>query len=201
MASDPVKETSGKVRVEAFSDAVIAIILTIMVLELKLPDALANGLDHAALMAVAPKFVAYAMSFLVLAIMWMNHRHLLDAVRQPSGGFLWLNNLLLFWMSLIPASTALLGEHPLAPTAAALYGANLTLSATTFTAMRVCLWRGERTDPALRQLHAAITGKSALGAAVYGASVPLAFLSVYAALACFIVVPAVFFIPEGRRKT
>ena len=190
----------GKGRAEAFSDGVMAIIITIMVLELKLPDALAHGFDRAALLAFAPRLIAYAMSFLAVAIMWMNHHYLLAALRQTSGGFLWLNNLLLFWMSLIPAATAFLSEHPLAAPAAAIYGGVLTCSSATFTMMRIWVQRLQRETPALARLQAAMRVRSLIATAVYALSAPLAFVSIYLAFACFAIVPAMFFLPQWRTK-
>lgn len=190
----------GKGRVEAFSDGVIAILVTIMVLELRLPDAFARGLDPAALAAFAPKLIAYAMSFLVLAVMWVNHRHLLHAAREISGGMLWLNNFLLFGMSLVPAATGFLGEHPFLPNASAIYGAVLTCTAATFTLMRYQLLRGDQQNPALARTHARNIQWSAVGNLIYAASIPLAYVSVYAAFACFAVVPAMFFLPGPGRQ-
>lgn len=192
--------TPGKARVEAFSDGVIAILITIMVLDLKLPDALAQGFDRAAIEAFAPRLIAYAMSFLVLAIMWVNHHYLLATLRQARSGFLWMNNILLFSMSLIPAATANLGAHPFSATAAAIYGGVLTASAAMFTAMRDYLRKREQDNEALARLHRAVTAKSLVGTAIYAASVPLAFVSVYLAFACFAVVPAMFFLPDSRPR-
>ena len=111
----------GRGRLEAFSDGVIAIIITIMVLELKAP----HQATVPALAAQAPMFVSYALSFLVVAIMWVNHHHLMHAVPTVDAPFLWWNNALLFAMSLIPFSTALLGENPRSPLAVSVYGGNL----------------------------------------------------------------------------
>ncbi len=197
-AAEPA--SPGKGRAEAFSDGVMAIIITIMVLELKLPDAFAYGWDRAAALAFAPRLIAYAMSFLAVAIMWMNHHYLLAALRQPSAGFLWLNNLLLFWMSLIPAATAFLSEHPFSAPAAAVYGGVLTCSSGTFTVMRIRVQRLQRENPALARLQATMQVRSMIGTAVYAVSAPLAFVSVYLAFACFAIVPAMFFLPQWRMR-
>src|SRR5580700_7421185 len=106
-------------RLEAFSDGVIAIIVTIMVLELRAP----SQPKLAALWKVAPVFASYALSFLVVAIMWVNHHHLIHAAKHADAPLLWVNNVLLFWMSLIPFVTRYLGANPRAPFAVALYGA------------------------------------------------------------------------------
>src|SRR6266849_10411556 len=122
----------GKSRLEAFSDGVIAIIITIMVLELKPPAAT----DLADLLHLLPVLCAYSLSFLVVAIMWVNHHALVGRVKRVDAGILWANNSLLFWMSLIPFVTAYMGQHQTAPTAVALYGAVLALSAAGFTILR-----------------------------------------------------------------
>jgi uncharacterized membrane protein len=190
-----------KGRVEAFSDGVIAIIITIMVLELKVPEALAHGLDVKALEAVGPRFAAYALSFLVIAIMWVNHHALTATLRQAEPGFLWLNNLLLFGMSLIPLVTSFYGEHPAEALPAAAYGAVLSLTAWTFTWIRAWLLNRETENSELKALHRRVFWKSVAGASVYTASMGLAFLSPWAALACFVLVPAMFFVPDGSAAS
>jgi uncharacterized membrane protein len=118
----------GKDRLTAFSDGVIAIIITIMVLELKIP----HGSAWPALREVTPNFLAYVMSFVYLAIYWNNHHHLLHTVKQVDGLILWANSNLLFWLSLIPAATAWMGENLLAPLPTALYGGTLLLPAIAY---------------------------------------------------------------------
>jgi uncharacterized membrane protein len=115
----------GKGRLEAFSDAVIAILMTIMVLELKVP----HGADFAALRPLLPVFLSYVLSFIYLAIYWNNHHHLLQVARHVNGGILWANLHLLFWLSLIPFVTGWMGENHFAALPVALYGAVLLLSA------------------------------------------------------------------------
>ncbi len=188
-----------KGRVEAFSDGVIAIIITIMVLELKLPEALAHGLDPKILAEIAPRFGAYALSFLVVAVMWVNHHALTETLHRAGPGFLWLNNLLLFGMSLIPLVTAFYGDHPLEAIPAAAYGLVLSLTAWTFTGMRLWLLRRETENEALRARHRRVLWKSAIGASIYTAASALAFANPWISLACFVLVPASFFIPDGER--
>src|ERR1700732_1750269 len=118
----------GKDRLTAFSDGVIAIIITIMVLELKVP----HGTDWATLTAVAPNFTSYVMSFVYLAIYWNNHHHLLHTVARVDGLILWANSHLLFWLSLVPAATAWMGENFLAPLPTAIYGAILLMPAIAY---------------------------------------------------------------------
>ena len=132
-------------RLEAFSDAVIAIIMTIMVLELKIP----HGADMAALRATAPAFVAYLVSFVYLGIYWNNHHHMLQATEQVSGGILWANSHLLFWLSLVPATTAWVGENPTASLPAAVYGIVLLCAAIAYTILQRCIIAFEGADSVL----------------------------------------------------
>src|SRR5258708_36686577 len=119
----------GKGRLEAFSDGGIAILITIMVLELKIPE----GTDWAALVAVTPRFLTYAMSFVFLGIYWNNHHHLLHATERINGMVLWANLHLLFWLSLVPATTAWMGENHFEAGATGVYGVELLLSALAVT--------------------------------------------------------------------
>jgi uncharacterized membrane protein len=118
----------GKDRLAAFSDGVIAIIITIMVLELKVP----HGADWTTLRGVAPNFVAYVLSFVYLAIYWNNHHHLLHTVTRVDGLILWANSHLLFWLSLVPAATGWMGENFLAPLPTAVYGVSLLMPAIAY---------------------------------------------------------------------
>src|SRR5579859_2422820 len=136
-------------RLEAFSDGVIAIIVTIMVLELRAP----SQPTLAALWRVAPVFLSYALSFLVVAIMWVNHHHLIHAVHQVTARLLWSNLYLLFWMSLVPFVTDYLGKNYRQPMAVALYGLDLTLCASAFYLLQIVLIEQDRNDPALAEYH------------------------------------------------
>jgi uncharacterized membrane protein len=187
--------TGGKGRLEAFSDGVIAILITIMVLELKVPDALADGFDAKSAEEFWPKFGAYGLSFLVLAIMWVNHHAMTRDLHRLAPGYTWLNMVLLFGMSLIPLATEFYGAHPSASHAAASYGVVLAMTAWTFVAMRAWLKRRE-TDPYKKRAHHAIQMKNLLGAGLYTSSVALAFVNVWLSLAIFLVTPAMFFTPD-----
>src|SRR5499425_3288160 len=120
-------------RLEAFSDGVIAIIVTIMVLELRPP----SQPTWPALLKTAPVFLSYWLSFLVVAIMWVNHHHLIHAVRQVTARLLWSNLNLLFWMSLVPFVTDFMGRNPRVPFPVSLYGINLTMCAFAFWLLRI----------------------------------------------------------------
>jgi uncharacterized membrane protein len=179
-------------RLEAFSDGVIAIIITIMVLELRAPA----QPTLAALSKVAPVFLSYGLSFLVAAIMWVNHHHLIHAVRSVTARLLWSNLYLLFWMSLVPFVTDYMGKNYREPMAVALYGLDLCLCATGFYLLRTELIRQSRHDSAMIEYHEGIQRKNALSGALYLLSVPLAYVSIYASFFIFALIPTMYFLPE-----
>jgi uncharacterized membrane protein len=181
-------------RLEAFSDGVIAIIVTIMVLELRAP----SQPTLAALWKVAPVFISYALSFLVVAIMWVNHHHLIHAVHRVTARLLWSNIYLLFWMSLVPFVTDYLGKNYREPLAVALYGLDLVLCASAFYLLRIILLEQDRHDPSLADYHAAVQRKNAFSAGLYLLSVPLAYISIYASFLIFALIPAMYFLPEKK---
>ena len=181
-------------RLEAFSDGVIAIIVTIMVLELRAPA----QPTFAALWKIAPIFISYGLSFLVVAIMWVNHHHLIHAVRQVTARLLWSNLNLLFWMSLVPFVTDFLGKNHREPMAVALYGLDLGMCGTSFYILRTELARQERDNVNLMEYHLGIQRKNLLSAALYFLSAPLAYLSIYASFFIFALIPAMYFLPEKK---
>src|SRR5580693_2135337 len=160
-------------RLEAFSDGVIAIIITIMVLELRAPPQ--PTLE--ALLKVAPVFLSYALSFLVAAIMWVNHHHLIHAVHTVTARLLWSNLYLLFWMSLVPFVTDYLGKNYREPMAVALYGLNLSLCASAFYRLRIILIQQDHHNSGLLEYHTSIQRKNVVSGALYLLSVPLAYVS------------------------
>ena len=181
-------------RLEAFSDGVIAIIVTIMVLELRAPA----QPTLAALAKVAPVFISYGLSFLVVAIMWVNHHHLIHAVHEVTARLLWTNIYLLFWMSLVPFVTDYLGKNYREPMAVALYGLDLVLCSSAFYLLRIVLVQQDQHDTELADYHAAIQRKNAFSGALYLASVPLAYVSIYASFFIFALIPATYFLPEKK---
>jgi uncharacterized membrane protein len=184
-------------RLEAFSDGVIAIIVTIMVLELRAP----SQPTWRALLKVAPVFLSYGLSFLVAAIMWVNHHHLIHAVREVTARLLWSNLNLLFWMSLIPFVTDFLGKNYREPMAVVLYGLDLGLCGSSFYLLRTELVRQDHANPNLVEYHATMQQKNAFSAALYFLSVPLAYVSVYASFFIFVLIPAMYFLPEKKLAT
>ena len=180
-------------RVESFSDGVIAVIITIMVLELKVPaDPSLESLKK-----TAPQFLAYLYSFVTVAVMWSNHHHLLKGARHPNSSLLWANNNLLFWMSLVPFVTAYMSTHPLQPVPVALYGFVLMMMGLGFTQLRHAI---------LAQRHTSLKDVSAfqrrmqwknIGSAVgYLIGGGLAFVNVWISYAIFIAIPAMYFLPD-----
>jgi uncharacterized membrane protein len=184
-------------RLEAFSDGVIAIIVTIMVLELRAP----SQPTLAALWKVAPVFLSYGLSFLVVAIMWVNHHHMIHAVHQVTARLLWSNLSLLFWMSLVPFVTDYLGKNYREPLAVALYGLDLAVCASAFYLLRKILIRQDHHNSGLMEYHTSIQRKNAFSGALYLLSVPLAYVSIYASFFIFALIPAMYFLPERRLVT
>ena len=186
----------GAGRIEAFSDGVIAIIITIMVLELKLPATAAEGtFSSGFLLPLAPKLASYVLSFIIVGTMWIGHHALLDLARRPTPALMWWNLHLLFWMSLIPFVTGFLGEHPTLPRAVALYGVVQTLTSVSFTLLRLHIMRANCDGQALTATQRATIRKSLLAGACYLAGTCLAFVSVYLTWAVVTLVPVVFGLP------
>ncbi|HEV2721313.1 MAG TPA: TMEM175 family protein [Thermoanaerobaculia bacterium] len=182
-----------KNRLEAFSDGVIAILITIMVLELKVP----HGTDLAALRPMLPTFLAYVLSFVVLAIYWNNHHHMLHATRHVSGGVLWANVHLLFWLSLIPFTTAWMGENEFAPLPTAAYGAVLLLAAMAYLILQTTIIAsGAMAAEVVAALRDDWKGK--ISATLYAAAVPLAFVHRAIAGALYAIVALIWLVPDRR---
>src|SRR5262245_5732083 len=157
-------------RLEAFSDGVIAIIITIMVLELKTPE----GTDLAALRPVLPELSTYVLSFVYLGIYWNNHHHMLHVTESVSGAILWANLHLLFWLSLIPFTTGWLGESHGAPWPTAMYGVVMLLAAIAYTALQLTIIRHHgRNSPLATAVGHDFKGK--LSMALYAVAIALAF--------------------------
>jgi uncharacterized membrane protein len=178
---------------EAFSDGVIAILITIMVLEFKVP----HGSDWASLTPLVPTFLVYVLSFVMLGIYWNNHHHLLHATREASGGILWANLHLLFWLSLVPFVTAWMGENHWEPIPTAGYGIVLLGAAIAYTILvRVILAH----EGARSKLRAAIgnDGKGKISLLLYSAAIPLAFVHQLLADAVYVTVAILWLIPDRR---
>ena len=182
-----------KGRLEAFSDGVIAIIITIMVLELRPPE----EVDLAALRPLIPVFLSYLLSFIFLGIYWNNHHHLFQASDGVNGRVLWANLHLLFWLSLIPFVTAWVGENPLAAWPVALYGIVLLLAAFAyFLLVQALLGMHGRDSTLATALGDDFKGKVSL--LFYLAAIPLAFINSWLAFALYVLVAIIWLIPDTR---
>jgi uncharacterized membrane protein len=183
----------GKDRLAAFSDGVIAIIITIMVLELKLPDD--GGVN--ALVAVAPSFASYVISFIYLAIYWNNHHHLLHTVTRVDGLILWANAHLLFWLSLIPAATGWLGHNFPAPVPTAVYGVSLLMPAIAYFLLEKSIIHRQGAHSVLAQaVGKDIKGK--ISPVLYLSGIVLAFYQPWASIALYIRVAIMWLVPDRR---
>jgi len=183
----------GKNRLEAFSDGVIAIIITIMVLEMKVPQ----GENLYALKSMLPVFLSYVLSFIYVGIYWNNHHHLLHAIERVSGSILWANLHLLFWLSLFPFTTGWMGENHFAPVPTALYGFVLLMAAIAYWLLQYRLIKVQGRDSLLAS---AIRGdwKGNLSPLLYLVSIPLAFVSPWISNSLFVLVAAIWFLPDRR---
>jgi uncharacterized membrane protein len=183
----------GKDRLAAFSDGVIAIIITIMVLELKIP----NGADWAALKGVAPALVSYILSFVYLAIYWNNHHHLLHTVTRVDGLILWANSHLLFWLSLVPAATAWMGENFLQPLPTAVYGGVLLMpSIAYYLLQRAIVHKQGQHSVLANALGNDFKGK--ISPLLYATAIVLAFVDPWLSIAIYALVAVMWLIPDRR---
>jgi uncharacterized membrane protein len=183
--------TSG--RLEAFSDGVIAIVITILVLELKVPQ----GSDLAAIAPLWPVFISHVLSFIYLGIYWNNHHHMLQATERVDGRVLWANLHFLFWLSLVPFVTGWMGENQFAPFPVALYGSVLCLTAVAYYLLARSLLMLHEPGSALAN---ALAGdfKGRVSVLVYVMAIPLSFLNNWLAFALYAVVAAIWFVPDRR---
>jgi len=183
----------GKGRFEAFSDGVIAIIITIMVLELRVP----HGGDLSSLEPLIPKFLSYILSFIYLGIYWNNHHHMLHAVKEVDGASLWANLHLLFWLSLIPFTTAWMGENHFTKWPVALYGIVLFMDAIAYTILSNTLTHNHTKNDKLAKAIGK-DGKGKLSLLLYALGVAFAFFSQAVSLAIYAIVALIWIIPDKR---
>ncbi len=198
-------------RAETLSDGIIAIILTIMVLELKIPAIGELETDKQiveSLVKLLPYFAAYIISFITIGIYWLNHHHMFHLLKRTDEPLLFLNLFSLFWLSLIPITTALIGSHPTLTISSVGYGAVMFMTTLSFTFIRShALKKGlihtsedKNSNKEIEQIFVKARRKSIIGTFIYLFSVPLAFWSVYFSYVCFIIPPALFFIPQGSKN-
>lgn len=183
----------NKHRMEAFSDGVVAILITIMILELHPP----SGSDLAALGPIIPSVLSYVLSFVLVGIYWNNHHHMLQATDRINGAILWANLHLLFWLSLVPFVTAWMGRHYEASLPTALYGAVLIMCAVAYTILQSAIIKEEGEGSRL----AAAVGRDRKGIGsvlLYASAIPLAFVHVWLADALYVVVALIWLVPDRR---
>jgi uncharacterized membrane protein len=182
-----------KARLEAFSDGVFAVIITIMVLEMKAP----SHVTFAALHEVLPIFLSYVLSFIYVGIYWTNHHHLLHAAQKVNGSILWANLHLLFWLSLIPFGTAWMGENPLAPASVALYGFILMCAGFAYYILTKRLIHHHGRNSALA-VNIGKDRKSLLSACSYAIALPIAFFWPPLSCAIYVLVALIWLVPDPR---
>jgi uncharacterized membrane protein len=183
----------GKGRLEAFSDGVIAILITIMVLELKVP----HGDSLAALAPLWGVFLSYVLSFVYLGIYWNNHHHMLHTVRHVTGAILWANLHLLFWLSLVPFVTGWMGENHFAPLPTAIYGAVLLMAALSYWVLQLCIIQSQGPDSLLKK---AVKGdwKGNASPLLYVLGIALSFVSPLAGGLVYTLVAVMWLVPDRR---
>lgn len=182
-----------KGRLTAFSDGVIAIIITIMVLELRPP----HGAEWGALVAVAPKFLSYVLSFIYVAIYWNNHHHMFHTVDHVTGAILWANMHLLFWLSLVPFTTAWMSENDFASAPVATYGLSLLAPAIAYSLLTKAIIGAHGARSALASaIGADVKGKASI--LIYAVAVAIAFYCPFLSIALYATVAAMWFAPDRR---
>ena len=184
----------GKTRLEAFSDGVIAIIITIMVLELKVP----HGSDWQSLQELLPVFLSYVLSFIYLGIYWNNHHHMLHTVQRISGGVLWANLHLLFWLSLVPFVTGWMGENHFAALPTSLYGVVLLMAALAYWILQSRIISVSGGKDALLAKAVGRDRKGKISPLMYGIAIPAAFWSQWLAGALYVAVAVMWLVPDRR---
>jgi uncharacterized membrane protein len=205
MKSEPLTVIPSTSRIEAYSDGVFAIIVTLLILELKVP-ALPQPTTLAGFLgAVAPlwpKFVSFVFSFFVLAIFWINHHAMYHNLVKSDAKLLWLNNLLLLFLTIVPFTTAFLGDNPLTPPVIALYAANLTLAAASFVAMgHWAMFWGNLMDPTIAESGRRREFRRGLvGVALYALAAGLAFMWPYLAWALLLTIPGFYVVPTILKR-
>jgi uncharacterized membrane protein len=184
----------NKTRLEAFSDGVMAIIITIMVLELKVP----HSADLAALQALLPVFFSYVLSFVYVGIYWNNHHHMLHTVKHVSGGVLWANLHLLFWLSLFPFVTGWMGENHFAPLPSAFYGGVLMMAGVAYTILSRTIINEDGGEASLLAKAVGKDYKGQLSVVCYAAAIVLSFFNHWISQAIYVFVALMWLVPDRR---
>ena len=182
----------NKTRLEAFSDGVLAIIITIMILEIKVP----HSAGWAELLHIVPELLSYFLSFLFIGIYWANHHHLLHSVKQVTAGIIWANFNLLFWLSLIPIATGWMGENHFAENTVAVYGMLMLLSGIAFYILQATIEQNSQDIEALKEALSMQNRKGIISTAIYVVAIPLAFVNPVISGIMFFIVSVMWIIPD-----
>ena len=195
--SRPLLEGTG--RLEAFSDGVFAIVVTLLIIEVHLPALVGSGNDAmwAALASIAPKLISFTVSFATIAIYWVNHHHFFSRVTHSDWKLLWANNFLLFWLTVVPFTTAVVGDHPTEPVAVFIYGINLSLAAAAFALMGwYVLFKGDLVSSAVTMPERRSEfRKAGFGAVVYLAAACIGLVAPMLAVVLFLLLPFAWVVP------
>jgi uncharacterized membrane protein len=186
-------------RVENFSDAVFAIVVTIMVFEIRIPDSLATDNDTAALMQFGALLATYALSFVVVAILWGSHHYLIYTLPKADRTTIWLNNNVLFWVTLIPIVARFFGLHPMSPRAAAAWAFVIMMCTVALSLLRLHASRVSH-NTLHKALHQRVFLRAGPAIAAYAATIPLAFVSIRLVWISFLILPLLFILPTTRRS-
>jgi uncharacterized membrane protein len=197
--SHPPQRVEGAERLKAFSDGVLAIVITLLLFEVHVPTLAGASLGAvwAGLVGIGPKLVSFAVSFATVAIFWVNHHHFFARITHTNWKVLWLNNLLLFWLTVLPFTTAVIGDYPRVPGVVALYALTLCLAGLSFTLMGYYVFFMSDLFPVVvpRQTRLREWQRSLIGSGVYALAAGLAFVWVEAALVVLAVIPLFFVVP------
>ena len=196
----------GKTRLEAFSDGVIAIIITLLVLEIKVPHIegeVTSSAIAAALVKLTPKFLSWALSFFMVLIMWVNHHRIFHEIKQSDNGLMWVNGLLLFFMSFVPFPTAFMGDYFNQSTTMFFFGVCMGMTALAFVLLRLYILKNSHLlkDGTNKENYSKLIKLSLIGPVMYFLGSGLAFMNVYAAYAVYAIVPVYFIFFATERKT
>lgn len=183
----------GKSRLEAFSDGVLAIIITIMVLELKVP----HGDTWESLQPLLPVFLSYILSFIYVGIYWNNHHHMVHTIQKVNGSILWANLHLLFWLSIVPFVTGWMGENHFAPLTVAVYGLVLLLAAISYWVLQLTIIKSQGPDSILKK---AVGGdwKGNLSPVLYLLAIAMTWVSEWISMALYVLVALIWIVPDRR---
>ena len=199
-SADNDELTPSNRRIESFSDAVFAIAVTIMVIEIRVPDSLAFTNDPVALRHFAALLITYAFSFVVVLILWGSHHYLIFTLPKADRSTLWLNNFVLFWVTLIPVVAQFFGLHPMSPRAAAAYAFVIMMCTFAFTLLRRhASWVSH--NELHRAIHRTVFRKAWVAIALYAAAIPLAFLQRYVSLGIYVFVALMWLVPDRRIES